>query len=80
MWWKMFDRTDASDDELRDDSSCIQGIQAFGNCVTEKRSLLQTYRFDPSQECKLDADDTVMFTHNLDATFTIALMDVDAGD
>ena len=80
MWWKMFDRADASDDELRDDSACIQGIQAFGNCVTEKRSLLQTYRFDPSQECKLDAGDTVMFTHNLDATFTITLMDVDAGE
>src|SRR5207245_8410376 len=80
MWWKMFDRADASDDELRDDPACIEGIQAFGNCVTEKRSLLQTYRFDPSQECKLDAGDTVMFTHNLDATFTIAMMDVDAGE
>jgi uncharacterized protein len=80
MWWKMFDRADASDDELRDDPACIQGIQASGNCVTEKRSLLQTYRFDPSQECKLDAGDTVMFTHNLDATFTISSVDLDNGE
>jgi uncharacterized protein len=79
MWWKMFDRADASEDELRDDSACIQGIQAFGNCVTEKRSLLQSYQFDPSQECKLDEGDTVLFTHNLDATFTIAAMDADVG-
>ncbi len=80
VWWKMFDRADASDDDLRDDPACIEGIQAFGTCVTEKRSLLQTYRFDPSQECKLDIGDTVMFTHKLDATFTIAAMDVDAGE
>ncbi len=80
MWWKMFDRADASDDELRDDSACIQGIETSGNCGTEKRSLLQTYRFDPSQECKLDKGDTVLFTHNQDATFTITTMDADAGE
>src|SRR5205823_8982121 len=80
MWWKMFDRADASDDELRDDPACLEGIDAHGDCVTEKKSLLQTYRFDPSQECKLDLGDTVMFTHNLDATFTIAAMDAEAGE
>ncbi|MBA3352944.1 MAG: TM0106 family RecB-like putative nuclease, partial [Blastocatellia bacterium] len=80
MWWKMFDRAEASDDELRDDPACIQGIESFGDCGTEKRSLLQTYRFDPSQECKLDTGDSVLFTYNLDATFTITTMDADAGE
>jgi len=80
MWWKMFDRAEASDDELRDDPACLEGIEAHGDCVTEKKSLLQTYRFDPSQECKLDVGDTVMFTHNLDATFAVAAMDAEAGE
>lgn len=80
MWWKMFDRADASNDELRDDSACIQGVDVVGSCATEKRSLLQAYQFDPSQECKLDVGDTVLFTHNLDATFTIHAMDAEAGE
>lgn len=80
MWWKMFDRAGATDDELRDDSACIQGIQSYGTCVTEQRSLLQKYRFDPSQECKLDAGDSIMFTHNLDATYTIHAIDLDTGE
>jgi hypothetical protein len=80
MWWKMFDRAEATVDELRDDAACIEGLQAHGDCATEKKSLLQKYRFDPSQECKLDAGDTVMFTHNLDATFSISAIDLDAGE
>jgi predicted RecB family nuclease len=80
MWWRMFDRADATPDALRDDSGCIEGIQAHGNCVTDKRSLLQAYRFDPSQECKLDAGDTVMFTHDLGTKFGIAAIDLDAGE
>jgi plastocyanin/DNA polymerase III delta prime subunit len=80
MWWKMFERAGASADELRDDSACIEGTEAYGNCKTEKKSLLQTYRFHPAQECKLDAGDTVMFTHNLNPTFTIAAIDLDRGE
>src|SRR5947208_1643943 len=80
MWWRMFDRAEATADVLRDDPACIKGVEAHGNCVTEKKSLLQNYRFDPSQECKLDGGDTVMFTHNLDATFRIAAIDLEGGE
>ena len=80
MWWKMFDRADASAEELRDDSGCIEGLKAVGDCVAEKKSFLQKYTFDPSQECKLGTDDRIMFTHNLDASFAIASIDLDAGD
>ena len=78
MWWKMFDRADASAEELRDDSGCIEGLKAVGDCVAEKKSFLQKYTFDPSQECKLGTDDRIMFTHNLDASFAIASIDLDA--
>src|SRR5437763_189202 len=63
MWWKMFDRADASAEELRDDSGCIEGLKAVGDCIAEKKSFLQKYTFDPSQECKLGTDDRIMFTH-----------------
>jgi predicted RecB family nuclease len=80
MWWRMFDRAKATAGVLRDDSVCIEGLQAYGTSVATNRSLLQTYRFDPSQECKLDAGDTVMFTHNLDASFGISAIDLDDGE
>ena len=81
MWWRMFDRATATSEELRDDPACIQGIDAMGSPMPEKLSLVQTYSFDPSQECKLAAGDTskVMFTHNLNAKFTLTELDVSAG-
>jgi uncharacterized protein len=81
MWWRMFDRAQATSEELRDDPGCIEGIQAVGSPATEKQSLVQTYRFDPSQECKLAAGDRsrAMFTHNLEAKFTLSALDVSEG-
>jgi predicted RecB family nuclease len=80
VWWKMFDRAEASAEELRDDSGCIEGLKAVGDCVAEKKSFLQKYTFDPSQECKLGTDDRIMFTHNLDASFAIGSIDLDLGE
>src|SRR5207302_2176278 len=73
MWWRMFDRAEATPEELRDDPGCVEGIQAVGPMKTEKQSFVQTYRFDPLQECKLASGDRsrVMFTHNLEAKFTL---------
>ena len=67
VWWRMFDRAQATSDELLDDSECVAGIQADGSPRPEKQSQIQAYRFNPSQECKLAASDktTVMFSHNL---------------
>jgi predicted RecB family nuclease len=79
-WWRMFDRAEATDDVLRDDPACIEGMMADGPCDTEQRSLVQRYRFDPSQECKIDAGDTVMFTHNIAANFRVATIDLDIGE
>ncbi|HTL61358.1 MAG TPA: TM0106 family RecB-like putative nuclease [Nitrospira sp.] len=79
MWWRMFDRAAASPEERRDDPGCIEGLQADGDCVTEKKSLAQAYRFDPAQECKLGEGDSVRFVHHLDAGFGIAAIDPSAG-
>jgi predicted RecB family nuclease len=81
MWWRMFDRADATDEDLRDDSGCIQGVQAVGAPTTEKQSLIQAYRFDPAQECKLAAGDLskVMFTYDLNTKFGLVELDLSHG-
>jgi uncharacterized protein len=81
MWWRMFDRAKATPEELRDDPGCIQGVQATGAPTPEKQSLVQSYIFDPSQECKLAAGEKsrVMFTHNLEAKFTLFALDASRG-
>jgi uncharacterized protein len=81
MWWRMFDRAVATAEEIRDDSGCIQGVRAIGSPTPEKLSQVQTYSFDPSQECKLAADGktSVMFTYDLEGKFTLAALDTSQG-
>ena len=80
VWWRMFDRTSATPEELRDDPACIQGIVAIGSPSPEKQSFVQSYRFDPAQECKLSSDGKVMFSHELGAKFTLAGLDSARGE
>jgi len=77
----MFDRAEATPEELRDDPGCIEGIQAVGSPVVEKLSLVQAYRFAPEQECKLAAGDKtdVMFSFNLEAKLKLVELDASAG-
>ena len=81
MWWRMFDRAKATAEELQDDAGCIQGVSAVGVPTREKQSQLQSYRFVPSQECKLSADGKtlLMFSHNLEVKFTLTAFDTNAG-
>ena len=81
MWWRMFDRAEATAEELRDDPGCLEGVRAVGSPVADKKSLIQRYRFDPAQECKLAAGDRakVMFSFNLDAKLKLVELDASAG-
>ncbi|BFU96856.1 MAG: conserved protein of unknown function [Nitrospira sp.] len=79
IWWRLFDRAAATPDQRRDDPGCLEGVRIDGPCSTDKRSLVQSYRFDPAQECKLAEADQVRFAHNLETTFTIADLDATAG-
>ena len=81
MWWRMFDRAEATPEELRDDPGCIEGIQAVGSPAVEKLSLVQAYSFAPEQECKLAAGDKtdVMFSFNLEAKLKLIELDASAG-
>ena len=81
MWWRMFDRAEATPEDLRDDPGCIEGITAVGSPVVEKQSFIQRYTFAPEQECKLAAGDKtdVMFTFNLEAKLKLVELDAAAG-
>ena len=80
MWWRMFDRAEATPEELRDDPGCIEGARSRRDSRARKEIARASYRFDPSQECKTAAaDDNVMFTHNLDAKFTLLALDASTG-
>ena len=81
VWWRMFDRAAAAPEELRDDPGCIAGVEAIGQPFSEKKSLIQEYRFDPSQELKLAAGEKkyVMFSHNLEAKLNLFALDSTQG-
>lgn len=82
VWWRMFDRAEATSEQLRDDPGCIEGLRAQGPPSPVKKSLLQRYRFDQGQECKLVAGEKskVMFTHNLTMKFTLVEMSLAQGE
>lgn len=82
IWWRMFDRAAATPEELRDDPGCIEGVIAVGPSATDKQSLVQAYKFDLSQECKLAAGDKskVMFSHNLEAKISLIALDSAKGE
>lgn len=68
-WWAYFNRLGLDDDEMFDDSECIAGLEPFGEPEPIARSLIWTYRFDPSQEVKLSRNakvhDPASAFHNL---------------
>lgn len=81
IWWRMFDRAAATPEERRDDPGCIEGIEITGMPTPVKQSLVQTYRFDPAQECKLAAGERsyVMFAHDLKAKLSLSSIDAAIG-
>lgn len=81
VWWRMFDRAEADSEELRDDQDCIASVVAVGQPYSVKQSLVQEYRFDPSQECRLTGSGTatMLFTHALEVGFILVSIDLAKG-
>lgn len=78
VWWKFFDRCDSESEVLRDDNGCIANVEAVGEPFPEKRSLVQEYRFDPAQECKLSAGEKkqVVFSHAKNTKLNLFSLDL----
>lgn len=74
-WWRLFDRAEAEEDELRDDPACIAGITPVGDIEPIKRSWMQRFTFDPNQECKLSGSERVYLASNLRNSFELIDLD-----
>ncbi len=81
VWWKFFERCSSESEVLRDDNGCIADVEAVGEPVPEKQSLVQEYRFDPNQECKLSAGDKkkVVFSHAKETRVNLVSLDLANG-
>ena len=80
MWWRMFDRAEATPDALRDDPACIEGVEADRSPrhrQTIPRANLSVRSVAGMQTGA--AESTVMFTHNLEAKLTLLSLDTSAG-
>jgi len=61
VWWEYFRRVyDCDGDDLFEDSEAIAGLTYVGASGREKRSTVHRYQFDPDQEFKIVAGDTVV--------------------
>ncbi len=66
VWWAMFDRHAMTTEELWEDVHCLGGLaREPGGPVPIKRSTGYWYRFDPSQDTKITAGDSVYFAHDI---------------
>ena len=79
FWWNLFDRQSTLDSDLVDDPQSLVGLSAEGSPQLVKQSLVQAYRFDPKQECKLEKSKPVVFKHDFSRRFSLESLDFEAG-
>lgn len=79
-WWAVFDRQDASDEDLTDDPDCLGGVtpDPAEGPRTVKRSLEISYRFEP-QDTRLKPGDTPCLTTTLRSAGTIVELAAEEG-
>jgi uncharacterized protein len=71
----MFDRAERDTEELIEDADRLGGLEAIGEAVPEKKSLVRTYRY-PEQETKLQEDANVRMKEGLKS---VGIIRVDPG-
>lgn len=66
MWWRMFDREKATEQELMDDLDCLAGLRKTQKAPeVGKSSSIYEFSFDPTQETKCEDDTQCKFVHDL---------------
>lgn len=80
-WWRYFERLDASDEELYDDTECLAGLVRTAMPLRAiKKSMGYEFRFDPDQETKLHGGETCAIAGSDDEKCVIErFVDRDAG-
>lgn len=57
-WWRLFDRRDSTEDQLREDLDCLAGVtRTAREPWVEKKSTGFEYAFDPAQDTKMHVSD-----------------------
>ncbi|HVB93425.1 MAG TPA: TM0106 family RecB-like putative nuclease [Acidimicrobiales bacterium] len=60
-WWMYYHRAlDCDEDDLYLDTESIAGLEYEGEVGNQKRSIIHRYSFDPAQEFKIKAEDSVV--------------------
>lgn len=59
VWWSFFDRHDMTPEQLVEDVTCIGDATLESGPIAIKRSLGYWYSFDPDQDTKIEAGDTI---------------------
>jgi len=76
MWWRLFDAEASSEEDLRLDFDCLSRVwRADVEPEVVKRSLLFHYRFDPNEETKLSAGNSVRSTQKRGVDFKLFSID-----
>lgn len=70
VWWALFARKDASEDELLEDLEAIAGLTPIGEPEDEDDFQRYRYRY-PEQETKLKTGDNCTLTFNLEEVFEL---------
>ena len=80
MWWRLFARRVASEEDLYDDPDCLAGlVRTSSPRVRIDQSFGYDYSFDPDQDTKLGKGDKCFFAHDLGLRPTIEELDRDRG-
>ncbi len=77
-WWALFDRQGRDTDDLIDDAECLGALRLVGAPVTDKKSLVCTFRFPP-QETKLKKGERPVIVDTLEPAGSIEVLDMDRG-
>ena len=78
-WWAYFDRLLKTDEQLVDDRESIGAITHLATVGPRKRSVVERYGFDPSQEYKLDVGKGTVDPRSGKFAGTIVALDPDLG-
>jgi uncharacterized protein len=80
VFWRMFDRSEMSEQELVDDLDCLGALERTSTPPQkDKRSWLYEYSFDPEQDTKFDVEDKCFFAHDLQVNTAIISMNREQG-
>ena len=77
VYWRMFDRLDATDEDLIDDLDSLGSLESTGKVIEiTSRSRGYEYKYDPNQDTKIKIGDQVIVKQ--DPLISVTVQDIDS--